>query len=71
MGTTIFLFVGRAALAGACVVTARGAAGTAAFPTAGLAFSASADGARGDNGAVCSPVALADLDDAILAVEVE
>eukprot|EP00965_Chrysotila_dentata_P112307 3712847-Pleurochrysis_carterae.AAC.1 len=71
MGTTIFLFVGRAALAGARVVAARGAADAAAFPTASVAFSASADGACGDDGAVCSPVALADLDDAILAVEVE
>eukprot|EP00965_Chrysotila_dentata_P026962 894758-Pleurochrysis_carterae.AAC.2 len=71
MDTTIFLFVGRAALAGARVLTARGTAGAAASPTAGVAFSASVDGARGDDGAVCSPVALADLDDAILAVEVE
>eukprot|EP00965_Chrysotila_dentata_P085842 2832693-Pleurochrysis_carterae.AAC.1 len=71
MGTTIFLFVGRAALAGARVIVTREAAGEAAFPTAGVVSSPSADGARESGGAICSPVALAGLNDVILPVEVE
>eukprot|EP00965_Chrysotila_dentata_P242697 6205002-Pleurochrysis_carterae.AAC.1 len=71
MGTTIFLFAGRAALEGARVVAACEAAGAAAFPTADVASSSSADGARGGGGATGSPVALADLDDVIRAVEVD
>eukprot|EP00965_Chrysotila_dentata_P062844 2081996-Pleurochrysis_carterae.AAC.1 len=63
MGTTIFLFVGRAALAGARVVVTREAAGAAACLTAGVASSPSPDGARGSGGAICSPVALAGLND--------
>eukprot|EP00965_Chrysotila_dentata_P042811 1421092-Pleurochrysis_carterae.AAC.1 len=68
MGAMVFLFVGRVALAGARAVAVREAAGATAFPTAGVAFSVSADGARGGDGAACSPVALADLHDVILAV---
>eukprot|EP00965_Chrysotila_dentata_P017658 586983-Pleurochrysis_carterae.AAC.1 len=62
-GATIFLFVGRAALAGARVIAARRAADAAASTTTGVAFSASENGARGGGGAACSPVALAGLDD--------
>eukprot|EP00965_Chrysotila_dentata_P071316 2356963-Pleurochrysis_carterae.AAC.1 len=71
MGTTIFLFVGRVALAGARVVAVRESAGAAAFPTAGVASLSSADGVRGGGGAICSPVALAGLNNVILAVEAE
>eukprot|EP00965_Chrysotila_dentata_P035882 1194145-Pleurochrysis_carterae.AAC.1 len=71
MGTTIFLFEGRVALAGARVIAAREAAGAAAVPTAGEGSSSSADGVRGGGGTSCSPIALADLNDVILAVEAE
>eukprot|EP00965_Chrysotila_dentata_P132210 4371868-Pleurochrysis_carterae.AAC.1 len=69
MGTTIFLVLGRAGLAGARLVVTREAAGAAAFPTAGVGSSSSADGVRENGGAICSPVALSGLNEVILAVE--
>eukprot|EP00965_Chrysotila_dentata_P038124 1267025-Pleurochrysis_carterae.AAC.1 len=71
MGAAFFLFEGRVALAGARVVAAREAAGAVAVPTTGGKSSSSANGARGSGGTSCLPVALADLNDVILAVEVE
>eukprot|EP00965_Chrysotila_dentata_P062235 2062189-Pleurochrysis_carterae.AAC.1 len=69
MGTTILLVLGRAGLAEARVVVTREGAGAAAFPNASGGSSSSADGVRESGGAICSPVALAGLNDVILAVE--
>eukprot|EP00965_Chrysotila_dentata_P096124 3175716-Pleurochrysis_carterae.AAC.1 len=71
MGTTIFLVLGRAGLAGSRVVVALKAADAAAFPAAGVASLSSADGARESGSAICSPAALAGLNDVILTVEME
>eukprot|EP00965_Chrysotila_dentata_P054132 1796269-Pleurochrysis_carterae.AAC.1 len=69
MGTTILLVLDRAGLAGARVVVTREVVGAAAFPTAGVRSSPSTDGVRESSGAICSPVALAGLNEVILAVE--
>eukprot|EP00965_Chrysotila_dentata_P141621 4680189-Pleurochrysis_carterae.AAC.1 len=69
MGTTIFLVLDRADLAGARVVVTREAAGAAAFPAVGVRSSPSADGVRESGGALGSPIALAGLNEVILAVE--
>eukprot|EP00965_Chrysotila_dentata_P034024 1132915-Pleurochrysis_carterae.AAC.1 len=71
MSAAFFLFEGRVALAGARVVATQKAAGAAAVPTAGGGSSWSADGASGGGGTSCSPIALADLNDVILAVVAE
>eukprot|EP00965_Chrysotila_dentata_P180600 5962099-Pleurochrysis_carterae.AAC.1 len=69
MGTTIFLVLGRAGLVGARVVVTRETAGAVAFPTVGVRSSPSADGVRESGGAIGSPVALAGLNEVILAVK--
>eukprot|EP00965_Chrysotila_dentata_P051747 1718078-Pleurochrysis_carterae.AAC.2 len=71
MGAVFFLFGGRVALAVALVVAAREATGAAVVPTASGGSSLSADGGRGGGGTSCSPIALAGLNDVILAVEAE
>eukprot|EP00965_Chrysotila_dentata_P048672 1614763-Pleurochrysis_carterae.AAC.1 len=63
MGAAFFLFGGRVALAGARVVMTREVAGAAAFPTAGVRSSPSADGVRESGGAIGSPIALAGLNE--------
>eukprot|EP00965_Chrysotila_dentata_P001786 58969-Pleurochrysis_carterae.AAC.1 len=63
MGATIFFVLDRAVLAGARVVVTREVVGAAAFPTAGIRSSPSADGVREIGGAIGSPVALAGLNE--------